>query len=153
LAALLLTSPYWLFREFSRSDSEQLPTWMGAARARKRRLAVILGVLALVVGTLVCVGALSEPVESVRPPEIAPELCDRVQVGMSAAEVRKALGAPPGFYEGATSFGTDEPLFGSKGSEAWIGQQGALLVLYNQDGKVARVVWCPPKPFKPFWTK
>jgi hypothetical protein len=58
LAALLLTSPYWLFREFSRSDSEELPTWMGAARARKQRLAVILGVLALVVGTLVCVGAL-----------------------------------------------------------------------------------------------
>jgi hypothetical protein len=132
-----------MFREFSRPDEEQLPNWMGDARARKRSLALLLGVLALVVGVLICASALSEPVESVRPPKIEPALCDRIRVGMSAAEVRTVLNVPPGFCEGETSFWTKEPLFGSNNSEAWIGQQGAVIVVYDRQGKVTRVAWCP----------
>jgi hypothetical protein len=61
LAGVLLTSPYWLFREMTRSDDEQLPTWMGDARARKKRLVVIMGVLALGAGVLILVAGLSNP--------------------------------------------------------------------------------------------
>jgi hypothetical protein len=43
-AGLLITSPYWLVRELNRSDDEQLPAWMGDARARKRRLIWISGI-------------------------------------------------------------------------------------------------------------
>jgi hypothetical protein len=60
LAIIALTSPYWLFRELTRSHDEQLPTWMGDARARKKRLLIIVGVLALVVGGFAIAVGLSE---------------------------------------------------------------------------------------------
>jgi len=50
IAAGIITSPYWLFREFKRQDHEPLPSWMGEARARKQRLAWIIGVLAAIFG-------------------------------------------------------------------------------------------------------
>ncbi|VTR95939.1 unnamed protein product [Gemmata massiliana] len=49
-AGMVLTSPYWLFRELVRPNDEQLPTWMGDARARKKRLLIIMGILALIGG-------------------------------------------------------------------------------------------------------
>ncbi len=61
LAGVLLTSPYWLFREMTRSDNEQLPAWMGDARARKKRLLIIVGAFALVAGALIIAAGLSEP--------------------------------------------------------------------------------------------
>jgi len=39
---LLLYLPIALYRDFRRSDDEQLPSWMGDASGRKRRLAIIL---------------------------------------------------------------------------------------------------------------
>jgi hypothetical protein len=47
---LVVTSPYWLWKEMQRSDSEQLPEWMGSARARKLRLTWIMGLLVSVGG-------------------------------------------------------------------------------------------------------
>lgn len=61
LAGIMLTSPYWLFRELTRPGDEPLPDWMGDARARKKRLLVILGVLALAVGTFIIAAGASEP--------------------------------------------------------------------------------------------
>lgn len=60
LAVALLTSPYWLFRELTRPNDEALPNWMGDARARKKRLVVIMGVLALVFGALIIVAGFSD---------------------------------------------------------------------------------------------
>jgi len=60
LAVFALTSPYWLFRELTRRNDEQLPGWMGDARARKKRLFIIVGVLALVIGGFAIAVGLSE---------------------------------------------------------------------------------------------
>ena len=60
IAVIALTSPYWLFREMIRPDDERLPAWMGDARARKKRLLVIVGVLALVAAGFVIAVGLSE---------------------------------------------------------------------------------------------
>lgn len=48
--ALIASSPYWMLREFLRSNDEELPAWMGDPQARKRRLIVILGVFGTVGG-------------------------------------------------------------------------------------------------------
>lgn len=61
LGFLLLTSPYWLLRELIRLGDEPLPDWMGGARARKRRLAVIAGLLAVVGGAVAAASGLLEP--------------------------------------------------------------------------------------------
>jgi hypothetical protein len=60
-AVILLSSPYWLFREITRPGDEPLPGWMGDARARKKRLAVIAGVLAVVAGGVAVAAALAGP--------------------------------------------------------------------------------------------
>ncbi len=60
-AVVFLTSPYWLFREITRPNNEELPAWMGDARARKKRLVVIAGVLAIVAGVVAVTAGLSEP--------------------------------------------------------------------------------------------
>lgn len=49
-ALILLTSPYWLYREITRSDDEELPDWMGDARARKVRLLMTAGLFSVVFG-------------------------------------------------------------------------------------------------------
>ncbi len=58
-AGILLSSPYWLFREISRPSDDPLPAWMGNARTRKVRLVVIGGLMALVLGGIVLVGAMA----------------------------------------------------------------------------------------------
>lgn len=58
-AVILLSSPYWFLREFARPDDDPIPAWMGDARARKRRLVVILGVLTAIVGGFVLAFALA----------------------------------------------------------------------------------------------
>jgi hypothetical protein len=60
IAGVMLTSPYWLFREITRPDNEPLPAWMGDARARKKRLLIIAGVLALLAGAFAIAVGLSE---------------------------------------------------------------------------------------------
>jgi uncharacterized membrane protein YphA (DoxX/SURF4 family) len=60
IAGIVLTSPSWLFREMTRPNDEQLPAWMGDAQARKKRLLVILGVLALIIGGFAVAAGLSE---------------------------------------------------------------------------------------------
>jgi hypothetical protein len=44
LLMLLVYLPIALYRDFRRSDDEELASWMGDARGRKRRLVVILTV-------------------------------------------------------------------------------------------------------------
>ncbi len=60
-AGLVLTSPYWLFRELIRPNDEKLPNWMGDARARKKRLLIIVGVLALVAGGVAIASGVAAP--------------------------------------------------------------------------------------------
>lgn len=60
-ALILITSPYWLYREIVRPNDEELPDWMGDARARKVRLLVTFGVLAAVVGAGALLLSMSEP--------------------------------------------------------------------------------------------
>jgi len=59
-AGILLTSPYWLFREIIRPTNEPLPEWMGNARTRKVRLVVIVGVMALVAAGITIASGLSD---------------------------------------------------------------------------------------------
>ena len=47
---MVLTSPYWLFRELVRKEDEQLPTWMGNARSRKKRLTLVFCLFILICG-------------------------------------------------------------------------------------------------------
>jgi hypothetical protein len=61
MAVVLLTSPDWLFRVILRPEDEELPAWMGAARARKTRVAVAAGVFAFVGGVVAVALSLSEP--------------------------------------------------------------------------------------------
>ena len=61
LGALAVSSPYWMFREFLRSNDEKLPTWMGDPQARKRRLIVILGVLGTLAGIVLVLLATQNP--------------------------------------------------------------------------------------------
>lgn len=61
MAFLLLTSPYWLYREIVRPDGEELPEWMGNAGARKKRLAAVLGVIVGIGGAVLIAAGLSEP--------------------------------------------------------------------------------------------
>jgi hypothetical protein len=59
-AGVVATSPYWLFRELLRPGDEELPGWMGDARARKKRLIVIPALSSLAVGGLAIAAGLSE---------------------------------------------------------------------------------------------
>ncbi|MCZ2341860.1 MAG: hypothetical protein LC104_08700 [Bacteroidales bacterium] len=59
VAALLLTSPYWLYRELTDTNDEPLPEWMGERKARKKRLAVAAGMLLLVSGGIIMLAQLS----------------------------------------------------------------------------------------------
>ena len=59
-AGILLTSPYWLFREITRPDDEQLPYWMGDVRTRKKKLAIIAGVFMIVFAGVLIAAGLSE---------------------------------------------------------------------------------------------
>ena len=52
LILLAIYFPIGVIREFLKPDDEQAPAWMGDARGRKRRLAIILAVF-LVVGLVV----------------------------------------------------------------------------------------------------
>jgi hypothetical protein len=57
-AAVLLVVylPIALYKDFRRSDDEQLPSWMGDVQGRKRRLAII---LTLFVGAAVILAVLA----------------------------------------------------------------------------------------------
>ena len=46
--ALLIYAPIAIVQELRRSKNEELPEWMGSARGRKLRLAIIFGVLGLI---------------------------------------------------------------------------------------------------------
>jgi uncharacterized membrane protein HdeD (DUF308 family) len=59
-AVMILSSPYWLFREITRRSDEPLPDWMGDARARKERLVLIAGVLAVLAGGVAVAAGLAE---------------------------------------------------------------------------------------------
>jgi hypothetical protein len=60
-AVVVITSPYWLLKELTRSDDEQLPSWMGDARARKRRLFWIAGTFGALVGGGLLILSLTDP--------------------------------------------------------------------------------------------
>jgi hypothetical protein len=59
-AGILLTSPYWLFREIIRPSDDPMPAWMGNARTRKVRLVVIVGVMALVAAGIIIAAGISD---------------------------------------------------------------------------------------------
>ena len=48
IVALLIYAPIGIVRELRRPPDEQLPEWMGTARGRRLRLAIVLGVFGLV---------------------------------------------------------------------------------------------------------
>jgi hypothetical protein len=67
------------------------------------------------------------------------DTCDRVQPGMSLAEVEAILGGPPGNYTGFF-FGTDASITltvaGSSNRKQWTGTRGVLLVFFDDQGRV-----------------
>ncbi len=58
---LVVGSPVWLLKEIQREADDDLPEWMGSARARKRRLLWIFGILCAVIGTGLVVLSLANP--------------------------------------------------------------------------------------------
>lgn len=86
--------------------------------------------------------------EPTRPDlRIVPEMCDRVQVGMSATEVQIAIGGPPGFYEGTVGVsyvpGTGPRNY--KTDQSWTGRLGTVAVQFDEAGKSTKATWHPAK--------
>ena len=48
IVALLIYAPIGIIRELRRPPDEQLPEWMGTARGRRLRLAMVLGAFGLI---------------------------------------------------------------------------------------------------------
>jgi hypothetical protein len=75
------------------------------------------------------------------------ETCDRVQPGMSVADVEAILGGPPGNYTGLF-FKNDVciPLTvgGSTSRKQWTGTRGVLIVFFDEQDKVTTSVYFPP---------
>ena len=78
-----------------------------------------------------------------KPPRISQASCDRIQPGMTRAEVEALLGAPPGDYETGRR-GIVLDLYGSgvlmrEGRrEEWGGDEGFIQVGFDED---ERVLW------------
>jgi hypothetical protein len=79
---------------------------------------------------------------------ITPELCGRVRPGMTPQEVKAAIGGPPGFYEGTCGIAFDPNGPGprsKKGDESWVGRQGEVEVIYDDNQKAIRATWYQAK--------
>jgi hypothetical protein len=65
--------------------------------------------------------------------------CDRVQLGMSLAEVEVILGGPPGNYTGLF-FKKDVSIpltvVGGASRKQWTGTRGVLIVFFDEQGRV-----------------
>jgi hypothetical protein len=90
-----------------------------------------------------------QPVARDEPPRpdlrIAPEQCDLVRPGMTAAEVEAAIGGPPGFYEGTVGVsyvpGTGPRSY--KTDQSWSGRRGTVEVQFDKAGKATKATWHP----------
>ncbi len=92
-------------------------------------------------------------ITKVRRPHITEEACERVEVGMTRAEVEHLLGGPPGCYTNRLI-----ALCGTGSSDGtitceWIGSEGMIVIHFAADpsesdgiGRVVRRRWDPFPP-------
>jgi hypothetical protein len=87
---------------------------------------------------LVAVGLLmvSGPVTAQEPEPKTRAALDKVRVGMTAAEVTKTVGGPPGDYTTRPIFGNRQP--GDNGRDQWMCDDGWLLVTFR-NGRAVEV--------------
>ena len=100
----------------------------------KRYIRWFLAIGAVCITALAVLWALSRG-----PIAVDKETCERVQPGMTLAEVEAILGGPPGNYTGVfirREMDVGISLVGSASKEKWTGRGGMLQVFFDAQGKV-----------------
>ena len=75
------------------------------------------------------------------------DACDRIQPGMSLAEVEGILGGPPGNYTGLflkKDVSIPLTVAGSTSRKQWIGTRGVLIVFFDEQERVITRMYFPP---------
>ena len=75
------------------------------------------------------------------------ETCERVQCGMTRAEVEAILGGPPGNYTGVffkKDVSVPVTVAGSASRQQWTGTRGVLLVFFDEHQRVMSSMYFPP---------
>jgi hypothetical protein len=118
-----------------------VPAWSATVTRHRRFLFLFLA--AVVVGLAVGVLLLWP-----RPSAISPENCERIQNGMTLADVEAFLGGPPGTY---TTDGQDWSMGMLDNGvrsithtrRVWVGDNGGIRIDFDEHGHVAVCQWCP----------
>jgi hypothetical protein len=78
--------------------------------------------------------------------------CDRIEVGMTRAQVEHVLGGPPGDYRTPDADNTLFVDFRHGNWYEWHGDGGHIFVKYDKDGQVIdKLQFDPPSPRQPTW--
>jgi len=75
------------------------------------------------------------------------ETCERVQPGMTAAEVEAILGGPPGNYTGVffkKDISVPVTVTASASRQQWAGTHGVLIVFFDEHQRVMSSMYFPP---------